>query len=196
MILNKSFEGPLFQYMITRRWNIVNTLLAWGVDPHFVHLSHRYSPVPESALSLAMYSSGIFWGFRNALRKMYPNGEDIARQELKEGRPLLGAGWRIETLTALLELDFKPSVKTYAGLLCDSCSGGTLGEVRVQTSWQNILENIKNGIHLQSFCSDTQEEQSSNSEGHPAISKQDSLTNATDGSSVGNGAPTNCSTNS
>ena len=46
---------------------------------------------------------------------MYPNVEDIARQELKEGRPLLGAGWRIETLTALLEPDFKPSVKTYAG---------------------------------------------------------------------------------
>lgn len=62
-----------------------------------------------------MYSSRIFWGFRNALRKMYPNVEDIARQELEEGRPLLGAGWRIETLTALLELDFKPSFKTYAG---------------------------------------------------------------------------------
>ena len=142
---------PLSEYIIARRWNFVNTLLGWGVDPYCVHKSNHSSPVPVSPLSLAMYSSWTFWGFRNALRKMYPNVEDIARQELKEGHPLLDAGWQMETLSALLELDFKPSIELLGPptkIFCDSCSGYIYGKVSVQPHWQSILENIKNGIHL------------------------------------------------
>ena len=155
---------PLFEYIITRRWNFVNTLLGWGVDPYCVHLSDHSSPVPESPLSLAMYSSWTFWGFRNALRKMYPNVEDIARQELKEGRPLLDAGWQMETLSALLELDFEigyePKRPSRIRGFCDCCRH-RIWCVHVQPFWQVTLESIKNGTYQQRFLSDTQDEQSS-----------------------------------
>ena len=53
---------PLLEYIIARRWNFVNTLLGWGVDPYCVHLSNHSNPVPVSPLSLAMYSSWTFFG--------------------------------------------------------------------------------------------------------------------------------------
>ena len=118
---------------------------------------------------------------------MYPNVEDIARQELKEGRPLLDAGWQMETLSALLELDFKPSIEFLGPptkFRCDSCSGYIYGKVSVQPHWQSILENIKDGIHLQSFCSDIQEEQFSDSQGHSTITNQGSPIYTTGGNDL------------
>ena len=178
-------EPPLFFYISGRQWIHVNTLLTWGVDPYHVQSSGSYSPVPESPLSLAMYSPWTFWGFRNVLRKMYPNVEDIARQELKEGRPLFDAGWHMETLSALLELECEPNAepeRPYRLYRCGSCHDMT--RVGVQLFWQVTLESIKIGTYRQRFLSDTQDEHPLSKRSHPKISNQDSLINATDGSDL------------
>ena len=162
----KTFAGEgitLLCYLtILQKWDHVHALLALGANPHQVCLNTHFSPVAESPLSLAMYSSWTFWVFRNALHRVGLEAEDITRQELLQGCPLLDAGWRMETLSALLELEFKPDLEPLSPHLnyyrCDCCDGFIV-HVEVQPYWQHILESIKNGTPPQMVCSDTQDEQ-------------------------------------
>lgn len=149
------------------------------------------SPRAESPFSLAMYSSWGFWSFRDALHESKYNFEEIARQELKRGSPLLDAGWQMETLSALLELDFerdkdpwhRPLGRYVEDVICNSCRFPIIDlQVQVQPYWQGILEGIKKGVHPQRFYSDTQDERPSSSDTHVAVSNLDSLTNITNGS--------------
>ena len=175
---NISSDGNtlLMQHVIERNWKIVIMLLAGGADPHQVQRasSSSYSPVAESPLSISMYASWTLWGFRNVLYARGLRVEDIVREELKEGAPLLNAGWRTETLTALLELGFEPEIaphRTFLGYLrCSNCNVYIhYSEVAVQPYWQGVIESIKNGTHPRTICSDTQDEQPSTSQCNPPV---------------------------
>ena len=161
----------LFHHITRQNWKIVNLFLAWGADPHNVATYIFDSAVAESALSTSMYSSWTFWGFRNVLLGMDLDLKDFAHKELEEGRPLPEAGWQMETLTALLELEFEPDDPPREteedDNRCDNCNRYLglyrFNSVIVQPYWQVILESIKNGTYQQRTCSDTQDEKSSSS---------------------------------
>ena len=177
----------LSKKIISGDWKIVNMLLAWGADPHHVGLIAGYSPFAESPLSLAMYSSWAFWAFRNVLHGRGFDFEDFARQELKERYPLLDAGWQIETLTALLELDFEPDIgprsENGESYYCSNCDErGYYSEIQVQPYWRGVLESVRNGTYPPRCCSDSQDERLSSSKNHLNISDKDSPISTTEGS--------------
>ena len=181
----------LLHHVIRQNWKIVNLLLASGADPHLVDTDRYNSPVAESPLSLAMYSSWMFWGFRNALHGRELDIKDFAREELEEGRPLLDAGWQMETLTVLLELEFEPDIALYNGRprhWCDSCTRDTWydlysSDVMVQPYWQSFVESIKSGASPHDFSSITPDEQPPNSH-HSLTVLNESTTDAADDSAL------------
>ena len=165
------YSDLLCRHIVCQNWKIVNLLLAWGADPHHVYEFTWQSPVPESSLSAAIYSSWAFWAFRNVLQGRDLDVQDFARKELEEGRPLLEAGWKIETLTALLELDFEPDIAPHNSLprscSCDSCNqtlwlGTYDADIIVQPYWQSFLESVKNGVSPHDLFSIPQDEQPAN----------------------------------
>lgn len=171
-------------YIRRRDWNKVKMLLALGVNPHLISNDDYISPRAESPLSLAMYSSWAFSSFRDALYGINLDVEDFARQELQQGCPLLDAGWQIETLSALLELDFEPDMEPdmepsyYDHRHCDSCGYSMRYRVQVQTYWQRVLESIKDGMYPRESYSESQDEHLSRSQNHL------SLFNITNGSAL------------
>ena len=168
--LLQSSSRLLSTHIVRQNSKIVNLLLAWGADPHHVYARTWQSPVPESPLSFAMYSSWAFWAFRNVLQSKDLDVQDFASKELEEGSPLLKAGWQMETLTALLELDFNPDIAPHncsPRIRCDSCNGKLwldieYPDITVQPYWQSFLESVKNGVSPLDLCSVTQDEQPSN----------------------------------
>ena len=155
----------LFDLVAKQKWTYVSILLGLGANPHQVYFDKHNSPIAESPLSQAMYSSWTFSNFRNALYGANLDVEDIVREELKEGRPLLEAGWRMETLRTLLELKFESELMRpwwWHSLLryFDCCHTPIEDDydvpvkIPVQLWWQGILEQIKNGTHQQSIYSD------------------------------------------
>ena len=173
-----------------RKFNHINMLLRLGVNPHQVLFNKGISPVVESPLSLALYSSYTFRAFRTVLRGINLDTEDFIREELKAGRRLLDDGWRIETLRTVLELDMEPDICISEGFKgsnrCIDCGrkfyfDEALNEgVRpVQKYWQDILENIKNGSYAQKVNPNTQGEYFSS---HLDPYDQDPLLDATEGS--------------
>ena len=184
-ILDRVFFGrtPLIQSIIDRDHDKIRVLLACGADPH--RSSLMWNRI-ESPLSLAMYSSWAFCSFRDALYGINPHAEDIVRRELEPGRPLMDDGWRVETLSALLKLDFELEVEPPGYTIrqySDCCSCVFNFEVMVQPYWQDILERIKKGIYVHNPCSDTWDVQPSSSQSL-SISTNDSLTNMTNDSPV------------
>ena len=177
----------LSSHMLREHWKIVNLLLARGADPHHVNTNSHYSPVAESPLSLAMYSSWTFWAFRNALHGRDLDLKEFARRELEEGSPLLEAGWQMETLTALLELDFAPDTswrETEADdPRCDSCNRWLFCVVGVQPYWQSFLQSVKSGLSTHDLCPIFQDGQPSNSQRNLTI-LNDSTTDTTDDSAL------------
>ena len=181
----------LFRHITLQNWKIVNSLLAWGADPHRVYTDKNYSPVAESPLSLAMYSSWTFCAFRNASHGRDLDVKDFARKELKEGRPLHKSGWQMETLTALLEFEFEPDIAPNNGrsrYWCDSCnrymwSGQHCFEIMVQPYWESFLESVKSGVSPHDLCSITQDEQPSDSQRNLTV-LSDSSTDTTDDSEL------------
>ena len=186
-------NGPIFPCIRERKWNHINMLLKLGADPHQVSLDERYSPIAESPLSSAMYSSWAFWAFRKALHGINLDVEDIIREELKEGSPLFDAGWQMETLRTLLEMDVEPDIRLCGDFngdrSCDGCGEPMFmhaiwwhSDIQVQPYWQGILKSIKNGTYAQKNYSDTEG-------GHPLNGRlervnKNSLINATDGSTT------------
>ena len=171
--------------IILQKWDHVQILLALGANPHHTRFNSHFSPVAESPLSLAMYSSWAFWVFRNALVGTSPDVKDIACQELKQECPLLDAGWQMETLIALLELNFEPDVEPSRPHLnyhyCDCCSS-CIVHVEVQPYWQCILESIRNRTYPGMVGFDAQIEQSLSSQSHLTTSNKDFLINIKEGS--------------
>ena len=170
----------LFYHIRYHKWNIINAFLALGADPYQVCLAGWYSPVAESPLSLAMYSSWTFWHFRNALRGKGLVIQDIVREELKEGRPLLDAGWQMETLSALLEHEFEPEIvpKHWRDHIhCDNCKGSY--DVPVEPYWQGILESIKHRTYPLDTCSDSEDKQPTNRQQHLTVLNDGLITNTT-----------------
>ena len=114
--------------------------------------------------------------------------KDFAHKELEEGRPLPKAGWQMETLTALLELEFEPDDPPREteedDNRCDNCNLDIcfylFDSILVQPYWQVILESIKNGTYQQRTCSDTQDEESSSSQRHLTISNDSTIEAADD----------------
>ena len=170
----------LFSHIARRNWKIVDLLLAWGADPHHVYSTSLFSPVAESLLSFAMYSSWSFWAFRSALYNRDIDFKDFASKEVEEGRPLLDAGWQMETLTALLELEFEPDISPRVpeayNRRCDVCNRFIYNRsfyhpvycpVVVQPYWQSFLESVKSGIAPDDLRSIAQNEQASNSQRNP-----------------------------
>ena len=169
---------PLIHSIQRRHFDKSKRLLALGADPHQSSFSW-YSNRVESPLSLAMYLSWAFCSFRDALVELNFHAEDFVRRELEQGGPLLKDGWRAETLTALLEYDFDFEPPRQEIQSCNSCRFSRLfSEITVQPYWQNILERIKNGTHVQNDRSDTLDMQSSSSQ-TLSISATDSLPNTT-----------------
>ena len=186
--LLQQYSVFLLHHIRRQNWKIVNLLLAWGADRHHVATDIFNSPVAESALSVSMYSSWTFWGFRNVLLGMDLDLKDFAHKELEEGRPLPKAGWQMETLTALLELEFEPDDPPREteedDNRCDNCNldigFDRFNSIIVQPYWQVILESIKNGTYQQRTCSDTQDEESSSSQRHLTISNDSTIEAADD----------------
>ena len=178
----------IHRHVVHENWNIINLLLDYGADPHQVCLHDFRSPVAESPLSIAMYSSWVFLGFRNTLRRKGLDLEDFARQELKPGCPLLDAGWRLETLTALLELEIEPDVGPSKDIFsrywdCDSCGGNKFHfRIQVQPSWQDIIESVKNGTAPQRIHGNNQDKPPSSSQSNPTTSDEESPTDTAGGS--------------
>ena len=178
--------SPLHHFISSRNWVHVKMVLALGANLHHVCFSNnRYSPCAESPLSMAMYSSWAFWSFRDTLQGAIVDFKDLVRLELEQECPLVEAGWQVETLSTLLELDFEPDVepsKLYErNHPCDSCRS-IVWDVEVQPYWQGLLESIKDGTYPQRFPSGTQDEQSTSSQRNLSISNKDNLSSATDGS--------------
>ncbi len=186
--LSKERDKEVLLRLIEHRsWDSFKLLLTLGANPHHVYTNHHCSPVAETLLSLAMYSSRVFWTFRNILREIDLDVEDIARQELKQGSPLLKAGWQMETLSALLEFEFEPDIElAELHLRCDSCCY-YIHDFEVQPYWQSVLESIKNGTYQQMSYLDTQDEQTSNSRSNPAATGKESLASITGHSMLAQG---------
>ena len=149
----------LFRLVENQKWTYASILLGLGANPHQVYFVEHHSPIAESPLSLAMYSSWTFWAFRNTLHGTNLDVEEIVREELKEGRPLLEAGWRMETLRTLLELKFEPELEEQSWWSFDCCrtpieNHDVPVETPVQPYWQGILKQIKIGTYQQSIYSD------------------------------------------
>ncbi len=185
LFLEERDKSAFLDLMVYQLWDSVRLLIKFGAYPHYVYTNHVYSSVAETPLSLAMYSSWSFWAFRNFLREIDLDVEDIARQELKQGSPLLDAGWQMETLRALLELEFEPGIeppRLYPYIMdrkCDKCCFH-ITHIAVQPYWQCIVESIKNGTYQEKSCSDTQDEQTSNSRSYLSITSEESLASITD----------------
>ena len=178
-ILDHSFKG--------RRPHKVRMLLALGADPHlsaFWWVSNRV----ESPLSLAMYWFPNFYSFRDALRELNLHVEDIVRRELEQGGPLVDDGWQVETLSALLKLDFELELEPPEDTEkeCSNCRHFFYKRFdrMVQPYWHDILERIKNGTYVQNARSDTQDVQSSSGQRGSSDSDKMSLTNTADGGAV------------
>ena len=175
----------LFTHILRANWKIVNLLLAWGADPHHVRAFDMYGPDAESPLSLAMYSSWAFWAFRNALHGRDLDLKEFARKELEQGSPLLEAGWQMETLTALFELEFEPdTAPRYDSLryLCDSCNQHWYYHctIMVQPYWQSFLESVKGSDSPHDLCSTTEDEQPSDSRRNLTVLGDSSIDTADD----------------
>ena len=179
----------LLGIIINRSWDSVKLLLTLGANPHHVYINNGHSPFTETPFSLAMYSSWAFWAFRNILRGIDLDVEDIARQELKQGSPLFDAGWQTNTLRALLEFEFEPDIEppeSYWYVICDYCCSPLSG-VAVQPYWQGVLESIKNGTYQRRYYLDTQDEQTSNSRSNLAATSKESLASITSHSMLAQG---------
>ena len=169
---------PLVDSILTSHPEKSRMLLAWGADPHRSSFYYHSNSI-ETPLSVAMYSLRNFCSFRDALMEMNLHVEDFVRRELEQGGPLMDDGWRVETLSALLKLDFEPG--TEPALYCTSCYFGWDYNARVQPHWQYTLERIKNGNYVQNARSDTH---LSGSQSCSSISNNDSPANATNGSAL------------
>lgn len=193
-ISNTYFGQTMLHLLVTkRRWDSVKVLLTLGSNPHYVLFNEHLSPRAESPFSLAMYSSWGFWSFRDALQGMKSDVEDFARQELEQGCPLLDAGWQMETLSALLQLEFEPDRDPWhlqlgrclEDVICSSCCFPIIDlQVQVQPYWQGILESIKNGTYPQRSYSDTKDEQPSISHTHLSVSNTNPWPTTMDGSAL------------
>ena len=185
--LLQQYSFDLSSHMLRENWKIVNLLLAWGADPHHVYAPNRHSPVAESPLSFAMYSSRAFCAFRHALHGRDFDLKDFARKELEGERPLLDAGWKMETLTALLEQDFEPDTSRRETEAddgrCDSCNRLLYLAVGVQLYWQSFLESVKSGLSTRNLCPIFQDGQPSNSQRSLTI-LNDSTTDTADDSAL------------
>ena len=180
-------ETPLFDSIRRRQPHKVRMLLALGADPH-QSMSWYVSNRVESPLSLAMYLSWNFCSFRDALMEMNLHVEDIIRRELEHGGPLLDDGWQVETLSALLKLNFELELESPGHIEkeCSNCRCFRFGYFggMVQPYWHDILERIKNGTYVQNARSDTQDVQSSSSQSRSTISNNDVLANTTNGNTL------------
>lgn len=175
---------PLAHCILKREPNRVRTLLALGADPH-QSVFWRVTDRVESPLSLAMYLSWDFCSFRDALMEMNLHVEDIVRRELEQGGPLVDDGWQVETLNALLKLNFELELEPPGDTEkeCSNCRCFLFDSFNyvVQPYWYDILERIKNGTYVQNARSDTQDVQSSSSRSRPSISINDVLANNSNG---------------
>lgn len=121
-------------------------ILAFDPDVHHVGFEADYSPVDETPLSLALYSSHPFRRFTDALKKRHYDLDEFVVQELWEESPLMKEGWTRQTLRALFEVDFEPDV-WYTNLQhCDECQNRFFCELpllQVEIAWQKILEDFK-----------------------------------------------------
>ena len=185
--LPQRISSRLCHHITRQNWKIVSLFLAWGADPH--HAAAIDGSAKGTPLSVSMYSSWTFWGLRNVLHGRGLDVKDFAYKELEEGRPLLDDGWQMETLTALLELDFEPYIAPdllWSMFRCHSCKRVVYHGYRtviVQPYWGVIVEGIKNGISPQKSCSDTQDDQPSNSQ-HNLTVLDNSSTDTTNDSAL------------
>lgn len=125
-------------------------ILALDPDLHHLGFEPRYSPVEETPLSLALYSSNKFRFFADALKKRRIDLDEFVLQELREKSPLINDGWTRQTLRALFDHDFEPGVRYRDGDRCDECHIKFVSDVplywedsRVEIAWPHHLEDFK-----------------------------------------------------
>lgn len=121
-------------------------ILAFDPDVHHVGFEADYSPVDETPLSLALYSSHPFRRFTDALKKGHYDLDEFVIQELWEESPLMKEGWTRQTLLALFEIDFEPDVGYTSLQHCDECQNRfvyELSPLQVEIAWQQFLEHFK-----------------------------------------------------
>ena len=121
-------------------------ILAFDPDVHRLGFDDFYSPIDETPLSLALYSSHPFRRFTDALKKGHYDLDEFVIQELWEESPLMKEGWTRQTLLALFEIDFEPDVGYTSLQHCDECQNRfvyELSPLQVEIAWQQFLEHFK-----------------------------------------------------
>jgi hypothetical protein len=153
------------------KWDSVETLVKSGADLHHVGFDDDFSPIEESATSLALYSSGNFFEWRGILRALETDIEKFIENELQNGR-LHRDGWNAEALQTLFRLEFSPRHRHED---CEDCACGNrvlvykhdnideelnrdnddddkrcgnITDVMVEVDWRKLLERIKHGQNL------------------------------------------------
>ena len=180
---NRGNETIFFSLITTRSWDQVKILHAYGTHPHGIRCDDGYRPNTDSPIPV--YSPWLFWKFRNALRAMDIDDQDITREDLEHGCPLLDAGWHMETMDALFRPGSEPDMQLrdpYKGMtLCRSCKHFIHG-LTVHRYWHLLLESIKNRTHPRNLGCNSQINQSSSIQSHRKIPNGRSQISNTDGS--------------
>jgi len=132
-----------------RYQNASRLLLKEGIDLHIVpddeyKLAAEYDIIKgETATSIAMRYSLLFFRFRDLLKSCHIKIEVFVEDELKQ-KPLREAGWCRDTLLALFELDFEPREMPYIDCQHDEhfCHNATWSFGR-DYWWEDVLSTLK-----------------------------------------------------
>ena len=110
--------SPILVSIVKENWNVVRTFAKHGADLHYLGNDIEYSPVKETATSLALYSSRSFFEWRAILRDLKVDIRGFIIDELKLGQLSID-GWNAETLQLLFELEFSPVERHNNCMYCE-----------------------------------------------------------------------------
>lgn len=117
----------------------VQCLLRNGVNPHLAGREAYFSPHAETALSIAMYTPGAFWHWRNIMRCLSIDPGTYFEEELRHASRLTELGWSKKALLALWDFEY-PSSFFNERSTCHDCS--TYFYFSWGKWWDNVLRCV------------------------------------------------------
>lgn len=122
-----------------------------GANLHYVGCSeafgarfpHRATAQFETATSLSMRRSLLFYRWRQLLRELNVDFDDFILKELQQN-PLPQRGWTQDSLTTLFNLEFVPV--ELPNQYCNDCRREVYCVYRIEEDWWNVvLQRVKSG---------------------------------------------------
>jgi hypothetical protein len=176
----------VLECIANNQWDTVEAFAKSGAGLHHIGFQDSYSPIEESATSLALYNSENFFAWRGILRGLETDMEKFIDDELQNGR-LQKDGWNAQALHTLFRLEFSP---VYRHENCWHCECGNrhlvymdgtddeedagdddgdqrcgyITGVMVEVDWQKLLERIKHGEVLDGYIDKSLEDSESESQ--------------------------------